>query len=275
MNVEKLDENCYYYTDLIPKEESEYVLSILKQPEDWVKIYNKGWVYNPNRDPEIKANQSGMIAFRKEFNEKKYPEVNKIISKAFYIAAEHYAKEKKLDNVKPFNEFSHIDKHCPGTVYGTHIDTAPVDLESYSILFYLNDDYEGGEISFSLPDPNKKIEVVNGNLEVGPNGLYPPDHEKNKDLVSFWLKPKAFSVLIFPPLKPHIYPHTAYEVRSGDKYLIKGHWQVEEGTSTNFVNDPYIKDDGTKFTEYELKIVNPGASIEGGIVPDEYKKFYI
>jgi hypothetical protein len=270
MNVEKLDKNCYYYTDLIPKEEYEYLLSILKQPEDWVKIYNKGWVYNPNRDPELKENRSGMIAFRKEFNGKKYPEINKIISKAFNVATEHYAKEKKLDKAKPFNQFGSIDKHCPGTVYNTHVDTAPVDLETYSILFYLNDDYEGGEISFSLPTPGKKIEVVNGNLAEGPNGLYPPDHEKNKDLVSFWLKPKACSILIFPPL----YPHTAYEVRSGDKYLIKGHWQVEEGTSTKFFSDPYVNLDGTRISGQDLKDMNPGAKIEG-IVPDEYKKFYI
>jgi hypothetical protein len=274
MNVEKLDENCYYYTDLISEQESKYVLSVLKKPDGWIKIYDKGWVYNPNRDPELKENQSGMIASRKEFNKKEYRDVNRIISKAFGIAAEHYSKEKGLEDAKPFDEFSHIDKHSPGTVYTTHIDTVPVDLESYSILFYLNDDYEGGEISFSLPSADKKIEVVNGNLEHGPNGLYPPDHEKNVDLISFWLKPKAFSVIIFPPLRPHIYPHTAHEVRSGDKYLIKGHWQVEEGVSTNFVNNPYLGNDGNIMNEEEIIKYNPGAKIEG-IVPDEYKKFYI
>jgi hypothetical protein len=274
MNVEKLDNNCYYYTDLVLKEEADYVLSELKKPENWVKIYDKGLQYNPDRDPEIKENQSGMIAFRKEFNKEKYPKINEIISKAFRVAAEHYSKEKKLEKAKPFNEFSYIDKHCPGTVYGTHIDTVPIDLESYSILFYLNDDYEGGEISFSLPSADKKIEVINGNLAEGPNGLYPPEHKNNIDLISFWLKPKAFSVIIFPPLRPHIYPHTAHEVRSGDKYLIKGHWQVEEGISTQFVNNPYLNDKGMIMTDEEVIKYNPGAKIDG-VVPDEYKKFYV
>ena len=274
MHVEKLDENCFYYTDLLTQEESETVLSILKQPEDWFKIYDRGVVYDPNRDPELLVNQNVMIAFRKEFSPGTYPELNALLSKAFKKVSDDYSKEKNINAKKPFNEFTHIDKHCAGTVYRTHIDTTPIDLESYSILFYLNDDYEGGEISFSLPSADKKVEVINGNLAEGPNGLYPPDHEKNKDLITFWLKPKACSVLIFPPLKPHIYPHTAHEVRGGEKYLIKGHWQVEEGIATKFVNDPHVNYDGSKMSSEDLQRVNPGAKIEG-IVPDQYKKFYI
>jgi hypothetical protein len=274
MNIEKLDENCYYYTDLINEEDAQYILSILNKPENWVKIYDTGKIYNPDRDPEIKANQSGMVAYRKEFSKQTHPKVNEIISKAFVEASIHYSNDKHIDAQKPFDEFSHIDRHCPGTVYITHIDTVPINLKSYSVLMYLNDDYEGGELSFSLPSADKRIEVINGNLTEGPNGLYPPDHEKNKDLITFWLKPKPFSVIIFPPLKPHIYPHTAHEIRSGEKYMIKGHWQVEEGKSDQFVNNPYVNDDGSMLTEEQVKRVNPGAKING-VVPDQYKKFYI
>jgi hypothetical protein len=227
MNIEKLDPNCFYYTDLISDEEAEFVLSELKKDENWERIYNKGIDYNPKRDPFVKENQSLMVAYRKEFSERTNPKVHSIILKAFKLAGDHYSQEKGLQDKRQFREFSHINKHSPGTVYGTHIDTAPVDLESYSILFYLNDDYTGGEISFSLPTPDKKIAVLNGNLAEGPNGLFHPRHENNKDLITFWLKPKAFSIIIFPPLRPHIYPHTAHEVTNGDKYLIKGHWQVD------------------------------------------------
>jgi hypothetical protein len=274
MNVEKLDENCFYYTDILTDEEKNFVLDTVKNPEGWVRIYDRGQKYNPNRDPEQKGNNNVMIAARKEFNRQDYSELDNLFRKAFKEVLDHYCKEKNINPHREFDQWTSIDKHYPGTVYRTHIDTTPVDLETYSILCYINDDYEGGEISFSLPTPGKKIEVINGNLAEGPNGLYPPDHEKNKDLVSFWLKPKAFSILIFPPLRPHIYPHTAYEIRSGEKYLIKGHWQVEEGHATNFVSDPYVNDDGTRTSDEELKRINPGAKIDG-IVPEEYKKFYI
>jgi hypothetical protein len=274
MHIEKLDENCFYYTDIISEEEKEFLLSTSEKPDGWFKIYDRGQKYDSSRDPENESNQNVMIAARKEFLKHDYPELNNLLKKAFDEVLDNYCKEKNINVQKRFDGWTSIDKHYPGTVYKTHIDTTPVDLETYSILFYLNDDYEGGEISFSLPTPGKKVEVVNGNLAEGPNGLYPPDHEKNKDLVSFWLKPKACSMLIFPPLRPHIYPHTAHEIRSGEKYLIKGHWQIEQVVSTNFVNDPYVNQDGTRISDQDLKHINPGAKIEG-IVPDEYKRFHI
>jgi len=275
MHIKKLDENCFYYTDILSEEEKEFLLSTLEKPDGWFKIYDRGQKYDSSRDPEKESNKNVMIAARKEFLKDNYPELNNLLKKAFDEALDNYCKEKNINAQKRFDGWTGIDKHYAGTVYKTHIDTTPVDLETYSILFYLNDNYEGGEISFSLPTPGKKVEVVNGNLAEGPNGLYPPDHEKNKDLVSFWLKPKACSILIFPPLRPHIYPHTAHEIRSGEKYLIKGHWQIEDKVSTNFVNNPHANNDGSIMSGEELKNYNSGASIEGGIVPDEYKKFYI
>lgn len=276
MNVEKLDANCYYYTDVFTEEQQSYILKKLEEKDNWTRIYDRGQVYDPNRFRDVPMPLPGlMIAYRKEFHGPEYKDFYDLISQALTKASEHYAKDRGINAKTYFNVFNSIDKHCPGTVYGTHIDTCPVDLETYSILFYLNDNYDGGELSFSLPSDDKKIEVVNGNLSDGPNGLYPADHEKNKDLVSFWLKPKACSILIFPPLRPHMYPHTAHEIRKGDKYLIKGHWPIEDKVSTNFVNNPYVNDDGSIMSGEELKKYNSGASIEGGIVPDEYKKFYI
>jgi hypothetical protein len=275
MNVKKLDSNCYYYTDLFTQEEQSYILKTLEENNNWTRIYDRGQVYDPDRVRDIPMPLPGlMIAYRKEFNGPEYKDFYSLVAEGLRKASEHYAKDRGIKVEKYFELFNSVDKHCPGTVYGTHIDTCPVDLETYSILFYLNDNYEGGEISFSLPSDDKKIEVVNGNLQEGPNGLYPPDHEKNIDLISFWLKPKACSILIFPPLRPHMYPHTAHEIRSGDKYLIKGHWPIENKVSSNFVNNPYVNDNGSIMTEEEIIKYNPGAKIDG-IVPDEYKKFYI
>ena len=66
---------------------------------------------------------------------------------------------------------------------------------------YLNDNYEGGEISF--------LEQENGNVI---------DH-----------KPKAGDVMVFPSTEP--YYHAVLPITSGDKYLIRCFWCWEfEGT---------------------------------------------
>ena len=112
-----------------------------------------------------------------------------------------------------------IDKHLEGQVYKTHIDTMPTNEESYTVILYLNDDYKGGEISFSFID---NPEINNGIVKSKIKGTYPPYHEKNKDLISFWVKPKKFSVVIFPPT----YQHTVHEVTGSEKYLVKAFWQT-------------------------------------------------
>ena len=281
MNIEKLYENCYYYTDIVSQEEVDKVLSVLRSTEDWVRVYNDGKEYDPNRDPDLEQNQSVMLAYRKNFSQNEYPEISEIMNRAFKMAADHYKQDKNLRDVQEVPIFTHVDKHLQGTVYKTHIDTAPTELESYSVLFYLNDDYEGGELSFSIPSESGKIKVQNGILEKGPKGTYHPDHEVNKDLISFWIKPKAFSVVIFPPLKPKVYPHTAHEVKSGDKYIIKGHWQIDTEMPTTWSANPY-----EGLSEEEILERNPEGFVKEGyqhsliregkqILPDEYKEFYL
>jgi hypothetical protein len=281
MNIEKLDDNCYYYTNIVSQEEIDKVIETIKKSEGWIRVYNDGKTYDPNRNPDLEQNQSVMLAFRKKFDAGEYPEVYEIMNRAFKMAADHYKKDKGIRDGLEVPIFTHVDKHLQGTVYKTHIDTAPVELESYSVLFYLNEDYQGGELSFSIPSESGKIKVKNGILEEGPKGTYHPNHEVNKDLVSFWIKPKAFSVVIFPPLKPTAYPHTAHEVVSGEKYIIKGHWQIDKELATQWSANPY-----EGLSEKEILEKNPEGFIKEGyqhnlikegkqILSDQYKEFYL
>lgn len=257
MNIEKIDDSLYYYTDILSQEEQDLVIKTIKDDSDWTRIHDYGHVYNPDKDPDDPANQSCMIAYRKNFNELKYNEFRAVINKAFQIATKHYEKDKNIQNGRPFTEFkggfAHVDKHLQGTTYATHIDTAPVGIESYTVLFYLNDDYIGGELSFSLPKPNKEIIVRDNVLDYGllggPKGTYPPDHEKNIGLIDVWIKTKPCSIIIFPPLKP--YPHTAHEVREGAKYLIKGFWQVADKEADQWSNRSY-----NNLSYEEIKLYN-------------------
>ena len=78
---------------------------------------------------------------------------------------------------------------------------------------YLNDDYEGGELSFTIRDPNG---AITGGTPDSDFSLADPSS------YTFAIKPKAGSIIIFPPSPP--YHHTAHLVKSGYKYMIPQHW---------------------------------------------------
>tara|TARA_B110000503_G_scaffold126126_1_gene194414 strand:- start:2694 stop:3374 length:681 start_codon:yes stop_codon:yes gene_type:complete len=88
-----------------------------------------------------------------------------------------------------------VSYYLPQRSMGPHIDwnedNADID---YTIVVYLNDDYEGGELNFVEPE-----------------------------LEDFTLSPKAGSIVIFPSFMP--YRHQSLEVREGRKMLITHHWK--------------------------------------------------
>lgn len=214
MNINKINNDIYYYTDILNYEEQEIIEKTIKDDNDWKRVYDSGQEYDPNRDPDAPSSQSVMVAYRKFFNLLEHLDFIQVIDKAFKITTQHYKKNLGIEgkDMPSFDQFAHVDKHMRGTTYSPHVDTAPIGSQSYTVLFYLNDDYSGGELSF-----NSK--------EQGPKGTYPPDHIKNSEFVDYWIKPKKLSIVIFPPLKPYI--HTAHEVKEGIKYLIKGFWLVK------------------------------------------------
>lgn len=60
MNVEKLDNDLYYYTDILTEEEQKIVIDTIKNDEGWTRVYDYGDVYDPNRDPDADSSQSCM-----------------------------------------------------------------------------------------------------------------------------------------------------------------------------------------------------------------------
>ena len=101
-----------------------------------------------------------------------------------------------------------------GTFMGAHFDQQEGDERlKVSFVMYLNDDYEGGEISFTIRDPKGPIQ--------GPT----PDSDFAKadpTAYHFAVKPKAGSIIVFPPSPP--YHHTAHLVKSGEKIMVPQHW---------------------------------------------------
>lgn len=96
-------------------------------------------------------------------------------------------REIFMINSEIFNqEGFQLLKYEPGGFYKAHHDSFPATKRAVSVLIYLNDDYEGGEIEF-----------VNFDLKI---------------------KPKAGTLILFPSNYP--YKHIAHPVTSGTKYVV-------------------------------------------------------
>lgn len=84
-----------------------------------------------------------------------------------------------------------LKKYNPGQSMGPHYDGQDGDdYLKYSLVTYINDDYEGGELEF----PNQNVTI----------------------------KPRAGSLVMFPSQNPYI--HRSKTVLSGHKYIYNTHW---------------------------------------------------
>lgn len=104
---------------------------------------------------------------------------------AKFAAVEDYRKDHSLMPLKYWEAFNFI-KYGPGQHFREHHDHGYSYNCTVSLVAYINDDYEGGELYFSRQNLN--------------------------------IKPKAGDLYIFP--SNYMYPHQAKPVISGTKYSI-------------------------------------------------------
>lgn len=109
---------------------------------------------------------------------------------ALTLAGKDYAQKQGIEYIEP--RALSISKYKTGAHMGAHVDdygdktTVPL----MSAVLYLNDNYEGGELSF--PDQ----EVV--------------------------IKPTPGSIVIFPSVEP--FYHQSMPILSGNKYMVPAFW---------------------------------------------------
>jgi hypothetical protein len=86
-----------------------------------------------------------------------------------------------------------INKYDEGAFMGSHVDFNEDNYYlAYTIVVYLNDDYEGGELYFN------DLDII--------------------------IKPEAGSIIMYPSSAP--YSHQSLKVLKGRKMLITHHWQM-------------------------------------------------
>ena len=220
MNKKILEEKVYYYEDGVKNfDELMKTIDDLDKLEeeagisswfDWTASNDKDFIYGSTKTYDINS-----INNLEEPYKSKMAFVYNTIQDSFYDVCKDYAEALgDYDEPRLFPTFN-IKKYKEGTSMGAHYDQLDGDKTlRYSLVMYLNDDFEGGEISFTLSDYDG---IIN---KTTPHPDY--DNPENKDLMDFSVKPKAGSVIIFPSSAP--YHHTAHLVKSKFKYMVPGHW---------------------------------------------------
>jgi hypothetical protein len=206
MDRKILEEKVYYYTNVIenPKRLVEAIENDNQDPwGEWMACSGQEYIYGTDKsisqaDPSDEKNTYIYSTLQKAFDD---------VARD-YAAAHGITDEPKLFPMYP------IKKYQAGTFMGAHFDQQEGDDRlKVSFVMYLNDDYEGGEISFTIRDPKGPIQ--------GPT----PDSDfanADKSSYDFAVKPQAGSIIVFPPSPP--YHHTAHLVKSGSKIMVPQHW---------------------------------------------------
>jgi hypothetical protein len=180
--------------------------------KNWTSSNDKSFIYGSTKSFDIKEIETMEEPFKT-----KMAFIYNTVQDSFYDVCKDYATSLgDFDNPNLFPTFN-IKKYNVGSSMGAHFDQLDGDQTlRYSLVMYLNDDFEGGEISFTLSD----YDGILNRTKLTPH----PDYQKalKGNSMDFSIKPKAGSVIIFPSSAP--YHHTAHLVKTGFKYMVPGHW---------------------------------------------------
>lgn len=217
MNKEILEEKVYYYPDGVKNfEELMNTIDELdrlnnNEPwENWKSSSDENHIYG-----KTKSFDKNQINIMEEPYKSKMNYIFDTIMESFHDVSKDYATSIG-DNDEPrlFPVFN-IKKYDAGVGMGSHYDQLDGDKTlRYSLVMYLNDDFDGGEISFILSDYKDVNDAPSPSLDY--------DIAVKNNEIAFGIKPKAGSIIIFPSSAP--YYHTAHTVKSNFKYMVPGHW---------------------------------------------------
>lgn len=220
MDKKVLHEKIYYYENAILN--FDKVMSSISELQDlhkdngskfwqvWTSSNDSDYVYGETTSFNLEEIQ----ALESPYQDKMIFIYNNIMDALYRVSKDYAESIGDPDEPRLFPVFN-IKKYNTGSNMGAHFDQLDGDKTlRYSLVMYLNDDYEGGEVSFKISD------YVNTQSEPAPDIDY--DIAVADKRIDVGIKPKANSVVIFPSSAP--YYHTAHIVKSGYKYMVPGHW---------------------------------------------------
>jgi len=198
MNREILEKNIFYYKNIIDR--PDFIIKKLEDPDTLAGQYSpisqwKPWMSSDNAMLYGKYREG---YYSNRYVTSYYDEEMLYIRDIFENAIKKYVAEYSLShNINAgFSDQFRINKYFEGKGMGPHVDNffdedqeAGTNL-ALSLVIYLNDDCEGGEIEF-----------------------------KDQGII---LKPEAGSMIIFPSKKPYF--HESKPVTKGFKYMSTGFW---------------------------------------------------
>lgn len=222
MNKQILEERIYYYEDGVKNfdklmEAIDEIDALDKEYGkeswlDWTASNDKNFIYGKTKSFDI--NQINNITLDENYKEKMQYIYNTIMESFYEVSKDYAVSIGDNDEPRLFPTFN-IKKYNAGIGMGSHFDQLDGDKTlRYSLVMYLNDDFEGGEISFFLSDYEDVKKVASPDLDY--------DIAQSQGQIQFGLKPKAGSIIIFPSAAP--YYHTAHLVKTNFKYMVPGHW---------------------------------------------------
>jgi hypothetical protein len=201
MELIKLEENVYYYKNVFTDPES--LITKLEKLEEYPEIYRG---VTPWKEDSCDRFRKDLMYNLKDSFEGEagilVKEVIETLKDGIDRSAKAFVKDRGLDLTPNISPMLDMCKYIPGGSLGLHYDGIDGDKSLlYTIVVYMNDDYEGGELSFAIMKDGKQR----------------PSPDLNDPNIDFWLKPEPGSVVIFPSQEP--YYHQAHEVKSGLKYM--------------------------------------------------------
>lgn len=206
--IKKIHETVWVFKNAL-KENTE-VLNYFIDNSEWEDWYTFGTM-------------TPFFDFRFEFNdfptENEWNNVNdglnieKTINDLFYKTTQLYIKENNIDfnkwiyrgwNVAKYKENSD-NKYIMMHHTDFQRDIAYSEGEKFGItaVFYLNDNYEGGEVEFRFLD----------------------DNNVNTIKQDYSYKPSAGDIVVFMSGHPHY--HGVRSIKKGEKYIIRTYWRYD------------------------------------------------
>jgi hypothetical protein len=159
---------------------------------------------------DFKMNSTG-LGPRNEYNAGLY-DVHEAVFQAVRQCVDDYSTHWGV-GMYSYEAFNFVKYDGPGTHFKVHADHGPTYVCTVSIVVYLNDDYEGGELWFPRMD-------------------------------NLLIKPKAGDIVVFP--STYIYEHASQEMISGVKYSVVIMTDYNDRGDVNHKVSPTIQ-------EYKLK----------------------